>query len=157
MRCQDPLEQCAPFSPQLADNTIDAFVVNPVDGSVLLADRSVGLLLKSDRDGAIVARADAVFAQQLVMRLHTGLLLMNSATAPAISVLRYENNAFGQQLDEILLLPPGVEDLDKLRVGDFLWSAGAWWVSLHHPESGNVGLYRFDEEWNFIDEVSLPV
>ena len=156
LRCNLANAQCAPFSSQLADNSIDAFTLNAVDGSTLLADRSVGLLLKVGRDGAITARAEVAFAERLTLRLHSGLLLMNSATAPAISVLRYENAAFGQQLDEILLLPPGVEQADKLRVGDFLWSGGHWWVSFYDIESGTTGVYRFDEEWNFRDKMNLP-
>lgn len=156
LRCEAPLSQCKPFSPELQDSSIDAFVINPVDGSLLLGDRSVGLLLKTDRDGVITARADVLFPEQLVLRLHSGLLLMNSATGPAISVLRYENNAFGQQLDEILVLPPGAQQAEDLSVGDFVWSGQHWWVSLYNPDSGRTGLYRYDEEWNFIDQVSLP-
>lgn len=156
LRCEAPLTQCTPLSSQLQDNNIDAFAINPVDGSLLLADRSTGLLMKVDREGAIAARAELTFPEQLAIRLHSGLLLMNSATAPAISVLRYENNAFGKQLDEILLLPPDAQQAEELRVGDFLWSGDAWWVTLYHPESGRTGLYRFDEEWNFLDQVDLP-
>lgn len=157
LRCELALSKCQHFSPDLKDTRIAAFVINPVDGSLLLADRSAGQLLKTNRKGKILARASVAIPDHPVLRLDGGLLLMNDADGPAISVLRYEDNAFGQQLDEILLLPPKAETTELTRVGDFLWSGGSWWASLYHPESGSIGLHRFDAEWNYLEPVVLPV
>jgi hypothetical protein len=157
LRCELALSTCQHFSPDLKETSIAAFVINPLDGSLLLADRSAGQLLKTNREGKILARASVAIADHPVLRLHGGLLLMNSAEGQAISVLRYEDNAFGQQLDEILLLPPTAETTELTRVGDFLWSGDSWWVSLYSPESGSIGLYRFDGDWNYLDPVVLPL
>jgi len=156
LRCKLGPPQCAHFSPQLEGYTISTFVLHPLDGSLLLADSAAGALLKIDRAGQLVANAAVNLPAQPVLRLHGGLLWMNSADGPAIGVFRYEDNAFGQQLDEILLLPPSEQQTSQSRVGDFLWSSGAWWASLRNPESGSVGLYRFDEKWTYLDEVALP-
>jgi len=156
LRCELVPPRCEHFSSQLQDSNISAFVIHPLDGSLLLADAAAGELLKITRTGQIVARAAVAMPAQPVLRLHGGLLLMNSADGPAISVLRYEDKVFGQQLDEILLLPPSAQQTAQSRVGDFLWSSGTWWASLHNPVSGSVGLYHFDEKWNYLDEVELP-
>jgi hypothetical protein len=156
VRCELPLAKCQPFSAELAGSDIRAFVINPVDHSVLLADNATGRLLKADRTGSIVAQAAAVFPERPVLRLHGGLLLMNSADGPGISVFRYEDSAFGNQLDEILLLPPAAQQAEQSSVGDFLWSGGAWWASMRNPQTGSSGLYRFDEEWNFLNLATLP-
>jgi hypothetical protein len=156
LRCDLALSRCAPLSPQLKDSHIEAFVLNPVDGSVLLADSTAGQLLKVDLAGAVVARADVAIPTAPVMRLHDGLLLMNSTTGPGISVFRYEEDAFARQLDEILPLPPGELDLEQARTGDFVWSGNAWWVNLRAPESGAGTLHRFDDEWNYRSTITLP-
>ncbi|MBK6740228.1 MAG: hypothetical protein IPG64_21560 [Haliea sp.] len=156
LRCDLVLSRCASLSPQLQDSRIDAFVLNPVDGSVLLADRTAGQLLKVDRAGAVVARAAVAIPDAPVMRLHDGLLLMNSTAGPGISVFRYEEKAFAKQLDEILPLPSGELDLERARAGDFVWSGDAWWVYLRATESAPGALHRFDDEWNYRSTVSLP-
>ena len=157
LRCELALSKCQLFSPDLKDTSIAAFVINPLDGSLLLADRVAGQLLKTNHEGKILARASVAIPDHPVLRLHAGLLLMNSADGPAISVLRYEDNAFGQQLDEILLLPPIADTTELTSVGDFLWSAGSWWASLYNPETNRIGLYRFDADWNYLDPVVLAV
>ncbi|MCB1687307.1 MAG: hypothetical protein KDI33_02420 [Halioglobus sp.] len=155
LRCDLALSSCDDWAPQLNDTGIDAFVINALDGSVLLANRAAGILRKADREGNIVASADVDIPAAPVLRLHGGLLLMNSAEGPAISVFRYENSAFAQQLDEILLLPPAEEHLEASRVSDFIWSGNAWWVILHNPVSGTTRLHRFDEDWNYLESVPL--
>jgi hypothetical protein len=156
LHCEPPITACREFSAELGEYSIDAFVLNPVDGSLLLADTHAGLLLKAGRDGKILASTTLSLPPQPVLQLHGGLLLINSAEAPALSVLRYEDKVFGQQLDEILLLPPSATDAEQLRIGNFLWSGDAWWISLRHRETGAERLYRFDDAWNYINEVRLP-
>jgi hypothetical protein len=155
LRCDLALPRCAPLSPELQGSHIEAFVLNPLDGSVLLADRSAGQLLKVDREGVVVVRADVAIPAAPVMRLHDGLLLMNSAAGPGISVFRYEADAFAKQLDEILPLPPGGRELEAAHVGDFVWSGDAWWVNLR-AGSGAGTLHRFDKEWNYRSTITLP-
>ena len=62
-----------------------------------------------------------------VMRLDSGLLFINSSEGPAISVYRYEQSAFGKQLDEILLLPPPALEREQTRVRDFTRAGDTWW------------------------------
>jgi hypothetical protein len=156
LRCEPGLEACAAISSDLNNVNVSAFVINPVDGSLILTDTPAGELLKVDSAGKVLHRASITVPEHPVLRLHSGLLLMNNADAPAISVFRYEDNAFGQQLDEILLVPPAAQTAGQSIVSDFIWSGSAWWVSLQDPQTGNIGLYRFDEEWNFLNTVSLP-
>jgi hypothetical protein len=51
---------------------------------------------------------------------------MNSADGP-YRVFRYEDNA-GQQLDEILFLPPP-QQTEQSRV-EIFFSSGTWWASM---------------------------
>ena len=155
LRCDLTRFACAPLSSQLQETRVDAVVVNTLDDSLLLADSASGRLLKVSKQGEILASAPVTVPNDPVLRLHGGLLWMNSAQGPAISVFRYENDAFGSQLDEILLLPPGNEQLQQSRVRDFVWSGGAWWVYLQDPASVTGEVYRFDEEWNYLSTAPL--
>lgn len=85
---------------------------------------------------------------------HRGLLLLNNSDGPGIRVYRPDAAAFGQQLDEILLLHPAAIARGHNRVRDFAYSTGARWALL----SGDRGtdLYRFDVDWAPAQVVTLP-
>jgi hypothetical protein len=157
LRCDLRTSNCQRFLPDLEEISIDAFVINPVDGNLLLIDTSSGLLFKANPDGKVLARAELEMSTHPVLRLHAGLLLINSAYGTGIRVFRYETSAFAQQLDEIPLLPPAAREAKQSVVSDFVWSGGVWWASLSNPESGSTGLYRFDEDWNYLQHVLLPI
>lgn len=156
LRCDIASSTCETLSTELADRSIEAFAINPLDGSLLLADTGAGELLKIDSAGAVIAHTAVSLPQHPVLRMRGGLLLMNSAAAPAISVFRYEDDAFGAQLDEILLLPTTAQSLARHRVHDFVWSGDAWWVNLIEPASGRSEIHRFDQEWNHLGAAHLP-
>jgi hypothetical protein len=155
-RCSLETFECRPFTPDQADYRVDSLAVHSLDGSVFVADAAAGQLLKFGADGSLAAKASLPMSGKPVIRLSSGLLFVNSAEGPAISVFRYENNAFGRQLDEIILLPPDIENLEQLRVGDFIWSGKHWWVTLNNHQGGDTELYRFDETWRFVDKPELP-
>jgi len=156
LRCNLTESLCRPFSAELASSSIAGFAIHTLDGTIFLADAAKGQLLKASADGTILARATAAIPDNPVMRLESGLLFINSAQGPAVSVFRYDDSAFGQQLDEILLLPPAAIEAEQSRVGDFVWSADKWWASMYNPQTNSAGLYRFDTQWNFIGQAELP-
>jgi hypothetical protein len=156
LRCKLTEFQCRLFSAELASSSIAGFAIHQMDGTIFLADAANGQLLRASADGTVLARAPAAIPDNPVLRLESGLLFMNSAVGPAVSVFRYDDSAFGQQLDEILLLPPAAIEAEQSRVGDFVWSAGNWWASIVNPQTNSVGLYRFDAQWNFIEQAELP-
>jgi len=81
--------------------------------------------------------------------------LINSSSGPGIGVYRYEDNAFGTQLDEVLLLT-GEDDANELsRVADFVRNDEYWWVILVKAEETTSGVYRFDPQWQFTDHPAL--
>ncbi|MCX2976888.1 hypothetical protein [Candidatus Marimicrobium litorale] len=148
-RCNMQKKSCAPL---LQSNLgLRQFIVNPMDNSILLA--GAGQLIKIDPQGKISAEAKLALAESAVMRLHAGLLFISSVEGPAISVYRYEDSAFAKQLDEILLIPPLALESGRSKVANFAWSANAWWVVLRNPDSGDQGVYRFDENWGFLNEI----
>lgn len=128
---------------------------HPRTGELYLADPGSGRLQFLDADGVALAWVIIDMPQQPALRMQDGLLLMNSASGPAISVFRLEAHALGQQLDEILLMPAPAADKGQSRVGDFVWSGDRWWVLLYNPETGATGLYQFDAQWNFLRELPL--
>jgi hypothetical protein len=154
LRCTPREQHCAPFAAALAGTTISALAVHPLDGSLFIADARAGELLKLDATGAILARASASVPAAPALRLDSGLLLMNSTLGPGISVFRYENDSFGEQLDEVLLLPPGEDDAYS-GVRDFLWSGEHWWVLLERTGDTGAGLHRFDADWRYTDAPEL--
>ncbi len=148
-RCNMQEKSCTPL---LQNNLgMRQFIINPVDDSILLA--GAGQLIKVDAQGKISAHAELALPESAMLRLHAGLLFISSVDGPAISVYRYETSAFAKQLDEILLIPPPAVEAGRSQVANFVWSANAWWVVLRNPDSGDQGLYRFDENWGFLDEI----
>ena len=146
---------CEAFSTQLAGTTVSALAVNPLDGSVFIADGAAGELLKLDSRGALLARAGMPLPRHPVLRLDAGLLLVNSALGPALSVLRYENESFAEQLDEIMLLP-GEGASAHTAVRDFLRQGDQWWALLGNERDQAPELFRFDSSWNSLGKVRMP-
>lgn len=155
LRCNLSTSTCQPFSPGLDKVTVSALVVHPLDDAVFVADANAGELLKISPTGDILARADTAIPEHPVLRLDSGLLLMNSALGPAISVFRYEDAAFGRQLDEILLQTPEAPVDDYGGVRDFLLAGDNWWVALDRRGAASPELLRFDPRWQFIQRVDL--
>ncbi|MDZ7785107.1 MAG: hypothetical protein U5K56_19885 [Halioglobus sp.] len=153
LRCDLAQRSCNRFSPSADDIAADTFALHPLGDGIFAADASAGQLLKVTAAEGVAARAALPLPNTPALTPHNGLLLVNSAQGPAIGVFRYDANAFGEQLDEVLLLPPG-EDIAQLRVGDFLWNAGAWWVTLYDP-GGHAAIHRFDRHWNHLARVPL--
>lgn len=157
LRCKLELASCEYFSSELNDSHISTFAVHPLSGNVFLADSAAGELLKLSAKGTLLARRSLALPDQPVLRLHSGLLLMNSASGPGVSIFRYEDSAFAEQLDEVLLLSPTALEAEQTQVRDFIWSGGHWWASLRNPKANTISLHRFDDEWNHLSPVLLPV
>ena len=155
LRCVLAESRCEQFPADLAGTNISALAVNSLDGSLFIADSGAGQLLKLNTRGELLARVDATLSPTPVLRLDSGLLLVNSAQGPAISVFRYEDNAFGRQLDEVLLLVPGTDPAEFTGVRDFIKSGEHWWVLLDRAGGGSARLLRFDSQWQFVDQPAL--
>lgn len=85
---------------------------------------------------------------------HRGLLLINNSEGPGIGVYRPDAAAFGQQLDEILLLHPEAIARSQHRVLDFALTASGNWALL--TDGTDADLYRFDEDWAPEAAIALP-
>lgn len=155
LRCTLDPPVCRPFAPATAGVRAGALAIHPLTRAVFAADVNSGQLLRFNADGELQASAPLAMPAQPVLRLDSGLLFMTSSQGPAISVFRYEDDAFGRQLDEILLLPPQAVSAEQSRARDFLWSGGSWWVTLDNPETGSAGMYRFDAQWDYLEQVAL--
>ena len=147
-RCSADFASCKPVP---VEGRADAMTTHPLTGEIFLA-RS-GRLVKLSRSGEPQAEAELPLPDKPVVLVHSGLLFANSRQGPAISVYRYEQSAFGKQLDEILLLPPPAVEKEQSRVRDFARAGPNWWVSLENPDTGTAGLYLFDSDWNYHSEV----
>ena len=154
MRCDLDTSACEALSGTDSSNTI-ALTAHTLTGELFLTNSGTGELIKQSPRGEQLAKATLELPEHPILRLNSGLLFMNSPHGPAISVFRYENQAFGKQLDEILLLPPTAMELEQAAVWDFVLSGGHWWVTLYNQETQSAGLYRFDSQWNFLDQVPL--
>lgn len=85
---------------------------------------------------------------------HRGLLLLSRSEGPGLGVHRPDAAAFGEQLDEILLLHPEAIARGQDRIRDFARNAGAGWTLL--TGDGGTGLYRFDADWAPAQAITLP-
>ncbi len=154
LRCNIEAESCETVIE--SGRRIDALAVHPLTKQLFIADGRAGELLKFDSAGRLLARAEMTIPDRPALRLDTGLLFMNSTSGPAIGIYRYEDENFGQQLDEVLLLPSAAINTGQTRVGNFIAVGQHWWVELYNPEDGNGDLFRFDREWQFLEEARLP-
>ncbi len=154
-RCnlEQPACQSVVLTSAIAD--VSDLVIDPHSGSFYIADSQSQEIYKTTATGELLAQAKVKVPPRPRIRLHQGLLYLNSDIAPAISVFRPDEQAFGQQLDEILVIPPPALGAQQTKVRDFLWSAGSWWVTLENPESDSSGVYRFDAQWNFLEQIAL--
>lgn len=156
LRCTLEEPRCELFSGEMAGTTISGLAVHPLDGSVFVADSEAGELLKLNSQGELLARTSASLPARPVLRLDSGLLLVNSGPGPAISVMRYENDAFGEQLEEIL--PQSSADTAPLysAISDFQRIGAQWWVIFERDGDRPAELFRFDEHWNSLGRAQLP-
>ncbi|PLW69737.1 hypothetical protein [Pseudohalioglobus lutimaris] len=150
-RCKLDERSCQPVTEPQFSPPPTALTMNSLTGEWFIAAEE--RLSKLGSDGELRAKLELPLPTQPTLRLDSGLLFMNSAQAPAISVFRYEDKAFGQQLDEILLLPPPALQREQTRVGDFIRNGDFWWVNMHNPDTETAGLYLFDRDWTFIREL----
>ncbi|MBE9537481.1 MAG: hypothetical protein IMF06_00280, partial [Proteobacteria bacterium] len=154
-RCDLENRQCLPYGLDILGGRISAYVVDPRTGESYLVSPTEGLLIKLDGDGQLLAQKKMALPQKASLALHEGLLFMSSATGPAISIFRPDNKGFGEQLDEVLLLPAPAQEKKQTRIDQFLWAADSWWVVMTNTETAQSGLYRFDAKWNFLAAVAL--
>jgi hypothetical protein len=153
LRCDMVERECQPFGPALANEGAMALAQHPRTKVIYLADPAADTLLKLSQQGDILAWKELPLRKAPAIRLHAGLLFVNSVHGPAISVLRPENSALGQQLDEIVLLPPAAVAAGYSKVGDFIRHANHWWVALYHPQERSGGVFRFDANWNYVSQL----
>lgn len=154
-QCASEPPGCEPIALP-AGTTPSAVARHPLSGNLLVADATASKLLMLTPTGDELHRASLALPAQPRLTLDSGLLHINSANGAAISVYRYEAQAFGSQLDEVLLLPAAAVAAGQTQVDDFVRAGNNWWVVLRNPESGSAGLYRFDSDWQALDAVTLP-
>jgi hypothetical protein len=141
----------------LAAGGIADIVRHPMDDTLFYLDTQAGTLVHADGSGEVLASAPLDLPPEPRLYLQSGLMFVNSANAPAINVLRYDANAFGKQLDQVLLLPPGAISQQQSEATDFTPVADGWWVTLRNPETGSTGVYGFDRQWSDLGEITIEV
>ncbi|MFT6052153.1 MAG: hypothetical protein ACI9B9_001801, partial [Halioglobus sp.] len=153
--CDTLTSQCMPYSNELVEGHISSWMVNDRTQNSFIAIPSAEALLKFSSDGELIARASAKMPAHANLQLSNGLLYINSAEGAAISILRPDNTDFGEQLDAIILQPPGALEAGQTELKEFVWGGNFWWVLLRNPETDQAGLYRFDKQWSFLSQVQL--
>ena len=156
LRCQFNEPECSPALAGNPDEWVSAAALHERSGALYIANTRDGLLRKYDANGALVAEASKEITPAPVLRLADGLLLMNSSMGPAISVFRPDDGSFGRQLDEILLMPPAAVEAQQSQVSDFVRLGNNWWVTLENPGNGQRGVYHYDSQWKYLDQLHLP-
>ncbi len=154
LSCRITEMKCQILSTLIPGVRISALAVQPMTGTLLLADAAASSLIKLNRAGDVLAQATVTLPARPTLRLQDGLLFINSTEGPAIDVFRYDDSAFGKQLDQVLLLPPTGISASDTRVADFISNGDRWWVHLIGTTVDNSGIYRFDRQWNYIDHIA---
>lgn len=126
----------------------------PREKHLILTHRA-GLQLL-DAEGRVLALSERQIARDSHLEAFEGLLLVTSPEGPALSVLRPEAAHFGEQLDELLLLPPGALDAGLAHSAAFARAPESWWVTLADAAGTRQQVHRFDPHWQPLDQVTLP-
>ncbi len=155
LSCKIETRKCQAHEPGLFTQRISSYIVDSRTGETYLASAANSLLSKLDSEGKLLRQVKIDMPAQPTLVLHEGLLYMNSAAGPAVSIYRPDNKGFGEQLDEVLLLPAPALEKKQSQIGTFAWSANSWWVAMKNPDKLEADLYRFDANWNFLSSVAL--
>ncbi|MEP0201694.1 MAG: hypothetical protein ABJ084_07535 [Halioglobus sp.] len=160
IRCQLPERHCTAAIEQSGDPAASAtpahFAINALNNDLYLLSETPAVLHRFNAQGDLLADAELPIAAQPTLRLDSGLIFINSEFDSAISVFRPDIADFGQQLDEVLLMPPPAVANQHDLVLDFLPIDEQWWAVLGDPKSQTSALYRFDASWRFISDSPLP-
>jgi len=160
VRCVLADKQCTrPFeksTEQAMADTAMSFAINSLNGDRYILSESPFVLTRFDARNKLLAEASIPVAEQPILRLDSGLIFVNSEFESAISVFRPDVANFGQQLDEVLLMPTSAVSNQYSLVIDFLPIDQQWWAVLGDSHSQNSALYRFDASWRLISEHPLP-
>lgn len=154
--CNLAQRTCTGLSDSSGPLLADAITIHRQRNQLILASHTRQQLSLHDYSGNLLATRPLALPRHPVLRLHNGLLLVNANEGPAVNVLRHEQAAFGEQLDQILLLPPAGSGASPGHNHDFVWVGQSWWALLEDPDTGQRELLRFDPLWNFIAEVAVP-
>jgi len=162
----DPATSVRPWECAIGDDAqtpaCKALTAEPVAVETLAASRLTATLFAINDARELLRLASGTIDRRMPLPTnndsvrvinHRGLLLINNSDGPAIGVYRPDAAAFGQQLDEILLLHPGAIAREQNRVVDFALTATGNWALL--TNGTDTHLYRFDENWAPAAEVAL--
>jgi hypothetical protein len=153
-RCPLPgVDEFSPCQPAGIEETNIASLDSDLLGSALFALRPDGTLLRIEhgatREQRLLPQATAGARRLIHWR---GLLLIGHERS--LGVYRPDTAAFGEQIDEILLLPPEHRDDTPPRVLDIaLRDQG---VSALLETASGIGLYGFDSAWRPEAATALP-
>ncbi|MEM1112639.1 MAG: hypothetical protein AAGI11_12085 [Pseudomonadota bacterium] len=145
---------CRPLGKHTA--AVDAIVANPTDQSLVAAAGGENRLLRLSAEGELMAEADVMLPASADMVIDSGLLYITAAEGPATGVYRYDAMAFGQQLDQLLLMPPPALERELSRVAHLKRAADSWWAVLTSENGSTSALLRFNDQWDYLGEARLP-
>jgi len=86
LSCKIETRECQAQEPGIFTQHISSYIVDSRTGEAYLASTAEGLLSKLDNKGKLLGQVEIDMPDQLTLVLHEGLLYMNSATGPAVSI-----------------------------------------------------------------------
>ncbi len=152
-RCNANAEDCHLFSDQLPafHATFRAFI-DTRDDTVYLADTPRFAIYKLDQNGQELGRKtdELWFPNQIL--LHNNLLYVANTNRHVISVLRTDNEHFGEVVERHAV---------KTADGSHRWPAelirvkNQWWVSVFDDNMEHGQVQRFGDDWQYLDVLPL--
>jgi len=155
LRCELLPPACQPYPSQFSGQHIAAWIVDPRTHHSYAATPGSQILTKLAGDGTILGQAHISMPDKPGLALNEGLLYLSRSEGPGIGIFRQDDEGFGQQLDEVLLIPPAALKKGQSSIEGFVRTKGSWWATLANPDTGDAGLYLFNTEWEFIS--SAPI
>jgi hypothetical protein len=155
LRCDLQIPKCEAFAADIPKGKISDWITDIRTGDSFVAITGENSLSRLAQDGSLISQQTVTMSSGAKLIFHGGLLYMNSSTDPAIGVFRPDAKSFGEQLDDILLLPQQAQEQGHTQIIDFLWSADSWWVIMANPDTHSSGLYRFDADWKHLSAMMM--
>lgn len=144
-RCVLSTKLCEPFS-SISSSSHTTAIAQTTLGDAYFVLAEEGELFRVKRSGEVAAQSKLLkpWGTPRVLA-RDGLLFAPASDAPLLGVYRPDANAFGQQLDALLLMPTPEENaLD--RISDIAISTSSRWA-LMGAKDLPLKLFRFDDSW----------
>lgn len=157
-RCQLGTARCATFGPEPIDFAAAfGLHIDPETDDVYISDSSRHIVRKYSADGRQQAESAAGFRFPNQLALHDGQLLVADTNHHRIRFVQPAATGFGTETRVAAVVPPEASANEQRWTRGFLRVGDRWWVNNMQAGMNFGGIYEFDNDWQYVRQIPLPV